>query len=239
VIEEAVILAAGRGARLGALTANRPKALLEVGGRPAVLRIADGLARAGAARIVVVVGHLGDAVEAAFREFASAETAFARQTTLDGTARALARARPLLGDGPFLFSWADILVEPRNYARVASAGAAGAVLAVNDVDDPAEGAAVYADGKMRIQRIVEKPRPGTSTTRWNNAGFGVLPHAIWGAIERLEPSPRGEYELPRAIASLIERGEPFRAAPVVGPWFDIGTPDSLRAARASFAGVTA
>lgn len=237
MITEAVILAAGRGSRLGALTAVQPKALLEVGGRPAILHIADGLALAGIERLVVVVGHLGDAIEVAFRDFHGAGTAFVRQTTLDGTARALALAGRLLRGGPFFFSWADVLVESRNYAAVAAAGLSSAVLAVNEVEDPSEGAAVYIDSSMRVQRIVEKPSRGTSTTCWNNAGFGILPGAIWEAIDGLEPSSRGEYELPRAIASLIVRGVPFTALPVVGPWFDIGTPESLRAARVSFSAV--
>ena len=42
MIERAVILAAGRGARLGPLTGGKPKALIEVGGRPLINHVLDG-----------------------------------------------------------------------------------------------------------------------------------------------------------------------------------------------------
>ena len=45
--DRAVVLAAGRGTRLGSLTASTPKPLLDVGGQPVVARILEGIAAAG------------------------------------------------------------------------------------------------------------------------------------------------------------------------------------------------
>jgi molybdenum cofactor cytidylyltransferase len=59
----AVLLAAGAGARMG----GRPKALLELGGVPLVLRQLIALSGAGVDEVAVVLGHHGDAVEAAIR----------------------------------------------------------------------------------------------------------------------------------------------------------------------------
>jgi dTDP-glucose pyrophosphorylase len=87
-----------------------------------------------------------------------------------------------------------------------------------------------------VERLVEKPPRGTSTTRWNNAGLGVLGPSIWSYINALTPSARGEYELPQAIAALVATGGAIRAVPVKGIWFDIGTPDDLALARAQFRG---
>ena len=61
----AVLLAAGAGARLG----RRPKALLELGGVPLVLRQLVALSGAGVDEVVVVLGHHAEAVEAAVRSF--------------------------------------------------------------------------------------------------------------------------------------------------------------------------
>lgn len=239
MITKAVLLAAGRGTRLGALTAETPKPLLDVGGRPVIVRILEGLVAAGIREAVVVTGHLADAlrrgIEAA--DLRGVRLEFRRQETLDGTARALALARDFVGDDTFFFGWGDIVVRPENYATVLRAAVrdVAAVIAVNEVDDPAGGAAVYVDDALRVQRIVEKPPPGTSSTRWNNAGFGVLTARAWPAIEALKPSPRGEYELPQAIAALAGAGEKVVAVPVEGPWIDIGTPEDLEAARRAFA----
>lgn len=61
----AVLLAAGAGSRLG----GRPKALLELGGVPLILRQLIALSGAGVDEVVVVLGHHADAVEAAVRAF--------------------------------------------------------------------------------------------------------------------------------------------------------------------------
>jgi len=61
----AVLLAAGAGARLG----GRPKALLELGGVPLVLRQLIALSGAGVDEVAVVLGHHADAIEAAVRPF--------------------------------------------------------------------------------------------------------------------------------------------------------------------------
>jgi len=61
----AVLLAAGRGTRMG----GRPKALLELGGVPLVMRQLIALSGAGVDEVAVVLGHHGEAVEAAIEQF--------------------------------------------------------------------------------------------------------------------------------------------------------------------------
>lgn len=239
-ITRAVLLAAGRGTRLGSLTASCPKPMLDVAGRPIIGHILAGLAAAGVQEAVIVTGYLAEQVEQGLGDGAryGLHLRYHRQPRPDGTARALALARADLDGSRFFFGWGDILVFPDNYRRVIAAAAAQSgttVLAVNEVDDPWAGGAVYVDGQMRVQRLVEKPPRGSSTTRWNNAGLGVLGPSIWPHVDALRPSARGEYELPQAIAALIEAGEePVTAVPVEGPWFDIGTPENLAEARVCF-----
>ena len=236
-VTRAVILAAGRGTRLGGLTAETPKPLLMVGGRPILVRIVDGLIRAGIDDVAIVTGYLGERIESEIGNGAASgvSVTYFRQQQFDGTARALALARQHLGEERFVFAWGDILVRPENYRTVVRRSRlSDAVVAVNEVDDPWAGAAVYVDDAMRVTRMVEKPAQGTSATKWNNAGFGVLGPEIWPLIDTLETSSRGEYELPQAIAALIATGANVAACPVEGPWFDVGTPEQLETARREF-----
>jgi len=235
----AVILAAGRGTRMGALTASTPKPLLPLQGRPIITHILDGLAGAGVTRAAVVTGYLGEQIEAHLGDGTAhgLHLVYRRQTTADGTARALTLVRDLVGDAPFVLSWGDVIVEPHVYRTVIDtfrAQPADLVLTVNPVDDPWRGGAVYVDDAWRVTRLVEKPPRGTSTTPWNNAGIFVFSPTIFPYVDRLAPSARGEYELPQAIAAMLADGRVVRAVPVRGFWSDLGTPDDLAAAQDRF-----
>jgi NDP-sugar pyrophosphorylase family protein len=63
----AVVLAAGQGSRLMPLTAERPKAMLDVAGEPLLLRTLRQLDGAGFESISVVVGYRGDSIVRALR----------------------------------------------------------------------------------------------------------------------------------------------------------------------------
>ena len=64
-MDKAIILSAGQGSRLGHLTDDRPKCLIEFGGRTLLDRQLDALAANGVGRAVVVSGFRDDLVEAA------------------------------------------------------------------------------------------------------------------------------------------------------------------------------
>lgn len=235
----AIVLAAGRGTRLGALTATRAKPMLEVGGEPILHRILRGLAAAGITDALVVTGHGAEELERVTGDGSSLglNVRYRRQPAAEGTARAVMLGRDFAEEDPFLVAWGDILVEAANYERVLAAAAdAEGALAVNFVEDPSTGGAVYVDDAGFVTRLVEKPPRGTSTTSWNNAGLLALPAGIWPYIESLPVSTRGEYELPQAVAAFLGDGGRLKAVPVEGPWFDIGTPENLAAARAHFGG---
>lgn len=105
----AVILAAGRGTRLGDLTAKRPKALLEVGGRALAERQVAALRQAGIAPIHVVTGFAREA-------FADLLGGDVREIHNDRWATTnnlvtLAAAGDALDDGFLLFN-SDVLFHP-------------------------------------------------------------------------------------------------------------------------------
>lgn len=241
-ITTAVLLAAGRGKRLGALTAETPKTLLEVAGSPLISHIAGALAAAGLTHLIVVVGYLSEQIEAWAktwqRENPAIKITTVRQPVLNGTGGAMLAARAHLAGLPrFVFGWADILMDRANYPRFlhhARNNEYDLMLAVNRVKDPFRGAAVYVTARMIVERLDEKPAPGTATTQWNNAGLFATGPIIFDYLARLEPSVRGELELPGAIAQMIADGRVVRALDMRGFWSDVGTPEDLEKARAWF-----
>jgi len=231
----AVILAAGRGERLESLTANTPKPMLEVAGAPLIDRILAGIEAGGVRSAVVVTGYLPWAIEQHVAATSPLPVAFVRQDEQGGTGGALRPAHNAVGDEPFLLSWGDIATDSRHFGEVVAAWRPelAAVIGVNQVEDVSRGAAVVFTGDRRITSIVEKPS-GQPPSRWNNSGVMVFGPQIWGALEQIGPSARGELELPDAMSRLIAEGELLEAVPLTGRWFDIGTTSGLEAAREAF-----
>lgn len=229
----AIVPAAGRGTRLGPLTATTPKALVPVAGRPAIAWVLDGVAAAGIDEVVVVTGHLAEQLEDAVADLCPVPVRTVRQTRPRGTADAFLAAEDVAGGRPFLYAWGDTIAAPEAYATVMDRWRATATptLGVNRVDDPSFGAAVTVDADGHVTSIVEKPPPGTSGTPFNHSGIGLLPAAVWGHLAAVEPSERGELELTSALAALLAAGAVLDAVEI-GPVFDIGTPEGLAVAEA-------
>ena len=241
-ITTAVLLAAGRGKRLGALTSDTPKPMLDIAGAPLISHIVDVLAGAGLERFVIVTGYLSEQIEAWAKLYGRESPRIAivtvRQPELNGTGGAIVAAKPhLASENRFIFGWGDILMDRANYPRFvdhARNDEYDLLLAVNRVKDPFRGAAVYVDAHMIVERIDEKPARGTAKTEWNNAGLFATGQMIFEYLERLTLSPRGELELPAAISQMIADARVVRAVDMRGFWSDIGTPEDLEAARAWF-----
>jgi NDP-sugar pyrophosphorylase family protein len=231
-----VILAAGRGARMGHMTEEIPKPMLPIRGRPMLEHIIERLDEAGIRDALIVIGYHGDKIEQHFRSIPAAapgvQLSFTPQNPVNGTGSGALCARNFAGSDPFLLLYGDILCEPVEYTRAAAILLANAkttaVVAVKAVDDPWQGAAVY-EHRGRITRILEKPPRGTSTTRWNSAGFYVFRPLVFEYLAKLEPSSRGEYELTSALEAMLRDGHDLRVSPIEGSWRDVGRPEDLAA----------
>jgi NDP-sugar pyrophosphorylase family protein len=230
-MRKAVILAAGRGTRMGGMTSEIPKPMLPVHGRPILEHILEGFVSVGVEQFLIVAGYRREAIEDHFRG-SRFPIEFRVQDPVNGTGSAARLARDFVGGEPFLFSFGDILCNPEAYTRCAQTlvdhPATMAVLGVRDVDDPWRGAAVYVENGV-IAKIVEKPAPGTSTTRWNSAGLYAMRPAVFPYLDRLQPSPRNEYELTSIFEMMLAEDRELRISPIEGQWRDIGYPDDLDA----------
>lgn len=231
MMDRAVLLAAGKGTRMGAITEEIPKPLLPVRGKPLLEHIMDRLAEAGIRRFLIVVGFQGEQIERHFAKW-KLPVAFRVQEPVNGTGSAAGLAKEFTGGGPFLLSFGDCLCSAAEYVRCLAVlrdnPSTAAVLAAKDIADPWLGAAIYEQAG-RISRIIEKPPKGSSTTRWGSAGFYGFRPAIFDYLEKLTPSVRNEYEITSALEMMLADGLELRISPVEGDWRDVGRPEDLAA----------
>lgn len=220
----ALVLAAGRGSRLRPLTDQLPKPLIEVAGRALIRHHLEGLAAAGVARAVVNLGWLGERIREHLRDIPvpGLEVLFSEEgwPALE-TGGGIARALPLLGDGPFLVCNADVysdfshakLIEG---ARTLPDDCLAHLILVPNPDHNPEGD-FGLDGQGRVSAQGEHMH--------TFSGLSVLRPAL------LRDHPGGAFPLApwlrRAMAGGRVRGELH-----TGLWSDVGTPERLAAIRA-------
>lgn len=119
-----IYLAAGRGSRLGELTADRPKALVEVGDRTLIDRSLEYLRAAGFERILVVTGHAAGSLEGF-----GAETVFNERWDTENNISSLWRVREVVASGCVIVN-CDLLFESQLARRLAAAK--GSAILVDD-----------------------------------------------------------------------------------------------------------
>ena len=241
-IDQAVILAAGRGTRMRELTAEVPKPMIAVRAKPVLEHIIEGLRDAGIRQDLIVVGYRADAVRNFFRDGSRHNIAirYAIQTVQDGTGRVVDLARDFIGDRPFILSYGDILVDPVNYERVADLpDNVEAVITVTRGEDVSKGGAVFVNDQMELVDIREKVQPaadicdadkGNHRSRlqpFYNAGIYAFRPSIFDFTAKLKPSPRGEYELTDAIRDLAQCGKKVHVLELTGEWADVRDPEIL------------
>src|SRR5439155_5446295 len=161
-INQAVILAAGRGTRMRELTAEVPKPMIVVRGKPVLQYIIEGLRDAGIHKVLIVIGYHADAVRNFFGDGSrwSIGIQYATQTVQDGTGRVVDLARDFVGDSPFILSYGDILVDPANYKRVVDLPEdVEAIITVTRGEDVSKGGAVFVNERMELVDIREKVQP--------------------------------------------------------------------------------
>src|SRR5690606_35517698 len=104
----AMVLAAGLGTRMRPLTDDRPKALVEVGGKALIDHLLDRLAEAGVRRAIVNVHYFADRLEGHLRTRAAPAVVISdERDELLETGGGLKKARPLLGEAPVLVANID------------------------------------------------------------------------------------------------------------------------------------
>jgi glucose-1-phosphate thymidylyltransferase len=205
---DGVVLAAGEGTRMRPLTAEKPKALVEVAGQPLLEYSFDALLSVGVTRLIVVIGYLGGRVRERYGDsYRDTPVRYVEQAERLGTAHALQQAMPAV-DAPVAVMNSDNVCRANLDAvvdRHRETDAAATLLVESVSREQARTTGVVeTDGEGRPVGFVEKPDEPPSTLV--NRGFYAFGPAIGEALARIEPSDRGEYELTDAVGWLLDSG---------------------------------
>lgn len=228
-----VILAAGRGSRMGALADHVPKALLPVCNEPLIHRHLGDLAALGVRDVLIVVGHLGDTIKRAVGDGTAwgISINYVTQVERRGLAHALGQLESHI-DRPFYLILGDIYFEFDALDALHTAFAdhdAVAALAVREETDLAamqRNFSVEANPSGRVTRVVEKPAHPRTT--WKGCGCYLFDPCLFQAIRKTPRSSlRNEYELTDAIQVLIDDGATVQGVPMVAWDVNITEPADL------------
>ncbi|RJG07088.1 nucleotidyltransferase family protein [Noviherbaspirillum cavernae] len=225
---KAMIFAAGRGERMRPLTDDCPKPLLKVRGRPLIVWHILNLVRAGITEIVINHAHLGQMIEDALGDGSKfgARIVYSAEGTALETAGGIAKARPLLGEEPFVAVAADVYCPHFDFEQVKT------TLEDNDMwgnphpADKRDVAWLYlvknpphhpkGDFALNSFSIANEGEP-----RYTFSGIGVYRPEIFDGIEAGQSAP-----LAPILRRYADRGH-VGGEVVRGNWTDVGTPERL------------
>ncbi|CAN0623916.1 fused N-acetylglucosamine-1-phosphate uridyltransferase and glucosamine-1-phosphate acetyltransferase [Burkholderia multivorans] len=218
-----VILAAGTGKRMRSAL---PKVLHPLAGRPLLSHVIATARALQPSRLVVVVGHGAERVQA---DVAAPDVQFAVQAEQLGTGHAVRQALPLLDPAqPTLVLYGDVpLTRVSTLERLADAAREGryGILTVT-LDDPTGYGRIVRDPAGFVTRIVEQKdaTPDELKIAEVNTGIVVAPTAqlaMWlGALTN--DNAQGEYYLTDVVELAIEAGFEVVTAQPDADWETLG-----------------
>lgn len=222
-INQAVILAAGKGVRWRPLTYQIPKALIPIKGKPILEIIIEKLKGYSIKNVFVVIGTLGDKIKEYFgdgKKF-GVKINYIQDKIQKGTAPALKTTEKFLKKETFLCWYVDELAEIDLFDFIDFHFQQGgiATIAISSVSNPTG----YGIVKLKGPRIVdffEKPRKEKIKSYLVNSGIFVFESEIFNYIEPKTLSLEKEV-FPKLVKEKKLFGYLFE-----GKWFDIGLPQN-------------
>ncbi len=264
-MHKAVILARGLGTRMrradneaqldaqqSAAADTGVKALIPIG-RPFLDYVLSALAQAGYQQVCLVVGPEHDAIRDYYGRKVQPQKlkiTFAVQQEPRGTADAVAAAETFAGSDPILVLNSDNyypLEALRGLRDISGHGVAlfedQAMLTGSNI--PADRLRQFAVGKIdrlgNMEQILEKPDEATLASLprplWLSMNCWRFGPSIFEGCRHIQPSPRGELELPDAVGYVMNvLGEPFRVVEVRAPVLDLSSRRDIATVKAKLAG---
>ena len=207
-----------------------PKVIHALYGKPLIGHVLDAIRQVGIRRIVVVVGYRSDLVRSQLGN--GVDTVV--QRSLKGTAHAVARALPRLGNfrGDIVVLYGDtpLLTSEtvRGLIAVHRKEKATCTLLTAQLKEPTGYGRIVRDQTGRIVRIVEEAdatQAERAIEEINVGAYCFQGKALQQALKSVRPAPNGEFYLTDTVGYLVKSGAPIASAPTrsVGEFLGINT----------------
>lgn len=227
-----IILAGGTGSRLYPLTKVTNKHLLPLGGEPMIHHPIRRLVDAGIEEIMIVTGieHCGGIMSllGSGAEYGCFFT-YKVQDKPDGIAGALRLCKDFVGDSRCVVVLGDNIFKEdlTQHIEAFNTSVNDCKLFFRRVSDPRRyGVGIFK--KKKIVGIEEKPEMPKSNLAC--VGIYMYSNKVFDAIEKIEPSSRGEYEI-TAVNNYFIDNQSCSYCELKQRWADAGTMDSYNAAN--------
>lgn len=234
-----LILAAGIGKRLAPLTDERPKGLIDFGGRSLLARLLDGLQASGVRETALVVGYRQELIRA---QLGTSHRGMPLRYLPNpayskGPRLSLWTGRAEFGRDDVILADGDVLFAPPLMTRLVRADPANAFLAEPAFTDTGEEIIVYsqADRVVAVRRGVTGPPSAAYDARAEWVGFVKVGRAagadLAATLEAFVRQGQTEGDYEAALDALLPRHR-FVACSTAGlPWIEIDFPQDLQAAE--------
>jgi L-glutamine-phosphate cytidylyltransferase len=230
----AVILAAGRGSRLGPLSDDRPKCLVELAHQPLLGRQVAALCGAGVSKIGIVRGYLGNMIDV--QDATYFENPRWAETNM---VMSLVAAASWLQSGPVLISYADIFYG-RDVVRELAASSGDLAVAYDRswrslwnrrfVDPLSDAETFRTDADGNLIDI------GRRTTRMDDIEgqyMGLLKFtppawlAVQAVLDAVDQKTRDRMDMTTLLRTLLDTGFPIATVGITGQWGEIDSSGDL------------
>lgn len=230
---KALIASGGRGTRLRPITHTQNKHLIPIANKPILHYAIDAAVAAGIKEIGIVTNAESDEVPKAIGDGSrwGVKITYIPQDAPSGLAHVVKISEPFIGKDNFIFYLGDNMVVGgiKKYLDAFEKSGANCYLTLARVKDPERfGVPEIKDGL--IVRVEEKPK--TPRSNFAVAGIYIYDNTIFEAVNKIQPSARGELEISDAHQYLIDHGHKIGFSEITGWWKDTGKPlDLLEANR--------
>lgn len=259
-VRKAVIAAAGFGTRFLPQTKAMPKEMLPLIDKPVIQYVVEELVSAGIEDIIIVTGYHKRSIEDHFDEISAdlkenllagnktdllqqttkiahlANFAYVRQKGVYGNATPIMNVRHLVGDEPFIYTYADDLIisQPNHFAQLIKKYEATncSILPCLEVTTDEEfkrygiiGGTEVENGMLEMTTIVEKPGKANAPSNFASVGGYLLSPDIFTYLEEdfKKQTSESEFQVQPTMRRMIQDGHTFYAMKIANArYYDTG-----------------